>query len=442
MQKTVTLEWAEPGDEQLKDMDRTMEHEAKRLKVLTRWAKKHPDGYIRHIQRVLNRVTRDEYKKYVREVKFISKSLNDDDWSEHSSNLKYSRNGAFIYLRLKLSDRDYFTIGEAAGIEVDIITAMISQRAMKLYPPHKAVTAPIPKDLTNNKTTPADTHKVPNDRDALKFFEQEDKHVEAGKIKVIENPRAKKADQTYSLISFGRQGGGTLDHKLNAFDKAVLSAIYSLGKAGNSVTSIDVIFAHMNGRDDRMQPTAKMREKLLTSIRAMATTWIIIEFDRENKLNYPKARSRYEGNLIEVQIQTTIINGKPTKDAIVIKGFSPLVELAEAKDQILSYPKALLNIPEVACTEDTIIIKEELLRRIEAMKNHGQTNTIIFDEAFKGIGYATMDKQKKRITRDKASKMMDHWKKSGHIFRYSIVKQGQTPVKFEVLPEQPKNVTE
>lgn len=441
MQKTVTLEWAEPGDEQLKDMDRTMEHEARRLKVLTRWAKKHPDGYIRHIQRVLNRVTRDEYKKYVREVKFISKSLNDDEWSEHSSNLKYSRNGAFIYLRLKLSDRDYFTIGEAAGIEADVITAMISQRAMKLYPPHKAVTAPIPKELTDYRTATTDTHKVPNDRDTLKFFEQEDKHVKAGKMKVNENPRAKKVDQTYSIISFGKQGGGTLDHKLGGFDKSVLTSYYSLAKAGNTATTVDVMYAHMNGRDGRLQPSKKMRDSILNSIRTMATTWIVTEFDLNHKFNYENAKSRYEGNLIEARIQSTIINGKPTEDAIIIKGFSPLVELAEAKDQILSYPKALLNIPEVACTEDTIIIKEELLRRIEGMKKHGLDRMIVLDEAFKGIGYKNMDKQQKRRTRDKALKMMDHWKNEGYIFNYRIIKQGQTPVKFEVLPEQPKNVT-
>lgn len=429
-------------DELEAKMERALEIQARKIEILTTIAKRNKAAFIEHVQKVLDSVTRNEYRTYVRAVQVVAKSLDDEDWKKHSKNLKYSRNGAYVYLRLKLSDREYFTIAEAAGIDKNVITAMISQRAMQLYPPHKAVTDPIPKDLTNIKTVPVDTHKVPNDRDTLKFFEQQDKHVKAGKMIVVENPKAKEPDKTWSIISFGKKGGGTLDREMDGFDKSVLAAYHSFEKAGNKTTTVDVMYAHMNGRDGRLQPSKKMRDAILDSIRTMANTWVVLEFDVKHKFNYKNAKNRDEGNLIDARITTAVINGKPTEDAIIIKGSSPLVELAEAKNQILSYPKELLNIPEVACTRDTIIMKEELLRRIEGMKKHNMENMIVLDDAFKGIGYKDMDKQQKRRARDKALKMLEHWKSKEYIFDYRIIKQSQIPVKIEVLPEQPKKITE
>lgn len=422
-------------------LDRAMEIQGRRIIRLSTIAKLNPKVFLAHIRKVLKTITKKDYQQYVREVRFLHKSLPDEDmWAEHQKAMSYSTKGFMLYLLLRMNDKDYPAIMEAAGLEASYLDKLIRQRAEEVYIPRKKWTPPPePENTTEHRTVPTDTHKVPNDKDTFGFFEQTDKHVKAGQIQIKENPKAKAEEQTYSIIKFGNKDGGTFDHRFNGFDKAVLSALYSLSKAGNDVTTIDTMYAHMNGRAGRLQPSAKMRDRILSSIRAMAMTWVVLEFDVKDKLRYKRTKKRDEGNLLSAEIQSTIINGVPVECAIFIKGFSPFVKLAEAKRQILAYPMELLNVP-VSCTEDTIIMREELLRRIEAMKKHGQSKIIVLAEVFSGIGYAKMDKQQKRRCIDKAVKMMDYWKKEGYIFDYKIVKQKQTPVKFDVQPHEPKGI--
>lgn len=420
----------------LREADRRMSIDEKRIRLLTEYATKNKKGFLAHVAKVLSRIGRKAYRAYVREIRLIAEE--DELWEKHRKKLTYDTNGFLFYLSMRMEYCDYPSIAKTAGIDPATIETLMRERAEEVYPPRKKTT---PKAaIQEYRTIATDIHKAPNDRDTLKFFEQTDKHVKAGKMNVTENPKPKKgAKKTHSVISFGNQKGFAFYHVYNAFDKSILGAVYSLKKAGNDVTTIDILYAHINGKEGRVQPTPAMRKKMLDSLRAMGSTWVVIEFDTENQYHYENSKIRYEGNLLEIKIKEAYVNGNLVEDAIIINGFSPLVEVAEMKNQILEYPKKLLDVP-VSCTEETIIMREELLRRIYNMKNHGQTKVIVLEEAFEQIDYKGKSPKDRGRILDKAYKMMDYWKEQGHIFGYKIIRKGQTPYSIEVKPYQPKKL--
>ena len=133
-------------------LDRAMEIQGRRIIRLSTIAKLNPKVFITHIQRVLMRTRKAEYQGYVKQIQTIAQSLKKDKmWQEHKRQLQNTAEGAAIYLKLKLSDRDYYVIADAAGISKGIIDRLIDQRANSLYPSTKAADIFYsPKDKVSN----------------------------------------------------------------------------------------------------------------------------------------------------------------------------------------------------------------------------------------------------------------------------------------------------
>lgn len=161
MQKTVKIEWADsnmvadPDDEMIAEMDKSMEYKTRRLDVLTRWAKKHPDRFIDHVRNAIANVTKKEYRKYASEIKTTGKRLQGEDgkeFREHSKHLTVNASGLTVYLTLKMKDLGYFEIAEAAGIDPEKIRLQIQARANIMYIKDiGANTLYSPKDAVSNK---------------------------------------------------------------------------------------------------------------------------------------------------------------------------------------------------------------------------------------------------------------------------------------------------
>lgn len=421
--------------ELFEELDRAMEMEGRRINKFVDIARREPKEFISHVWHVLSRVTKAEYHGYIKMVKDMAEAI--PDMEGEANSLRYSSKGVSVYLHWRLTAKAYFTIAEAAGIDEDVLDQLIQKRAEEIYPPRKRKN---PLKLKDYRTVTTDMHKAPKDKDTTRFFSQTAEQIAEGKIIVDENPREKnKKRRTVSIIHLGKNGKVI---PVGGFDGAVFEAWFSLHKAGNVAMSSDMVFANMIGRDKRAQPTATMHNKILQSFRRMGSAWVAIEFDTAGTLGYAKAKKRYEGTVLDIKIETTTINGKVVEDSIITTGISPFVELAEARKQIFEYPKKLLDVP-VSATEDTIIMRKELLRRIYLMKTVPYFPKVIdLAEVFQGIDYKGKDRTQQMRIRDKMVKMLDYWKKEGYIFNYVLKKKGKAVCSVEIIPDEPEQVHE
>lgn len=69
-------------------------------------------------------------------------------------------------------------------------------------------------------------------------------------------------------------------------------------------------------------------------------------------------------NLLSADIIDAKINGQIMEGVIFFKQNSPLFHIADAKDQVIRYPHALLNVPNQNNTPLIIKLKKYVMRRI------------------------------------------------------------------------------
>lgn len=395
----------------------------RRLLLLT---KKNPEKLFRHVQKIVARTTLEEYKAYADEIIATGEKLEEKDgetFREHGKALTMDANGVSLYIGLKV--KPYRIIARRAGLQWGRMKNFIETRAAGMF-------------LKDIRTVKTDTHKVANDKVAVKFFNPTTKQWEEGLMQIWENPndKRKKAQKVLTPVEFKSNEAGKPLPRYNSFDKAVFTACYSIQAAGNLATTTDIIFANMTGKGDRGRPTQEMRRKIKDSIIKMSGCWVRIDIEAVNaEFGYNAPRTIYEGQLLYAKFEETRINGKTVKDAVFFLDKSPLIQVAEIKKQILSYPRELLDVP-VSASEDSIVVREELLRRIHLILNHEQTPSILFESVLEPIGYATMSKSEKLRERRKIFKMMDKWKADGLFKDYSVEKAGNTPVKMVITPSR------
>lgn len=289
------------------------------------------------------------------------------------------------------------------------------------------------EDKTGVRTVKAESHRVANDKVTAKFFNPTTKQWERGLMNIWENPNDKKRKkEIITPITFKSIEEGKIVPRCNSFDRAVFTACYSLQAAGNLTTTTDIIFAHMTGKDGRARPSDEMRRKIKDSIIKMSGCWVKIDTEEVNSAYGYKAENTIEeGQLLYARFKQTVVNGKITNDAVIFVDTSPLVKVAETRNQILSYPMELLDVP-VSASEESIIVREELLRRIYIMLKHGTEKSIRFKSLLEPIGYENMTKAEKLRERKKVIKMLDTWKAKGLFKDYTIKKDGNIPVKIVI----------
>ncbi len=85
-------------------------------------------------------------------------------------------------------------------------------------------------------------------------------------------------------------------------------------------------------------------------------------------------------NLLSADILDGKVNGQLLEGVIYFKSTSPLFDIADAKNQIIRYPHAFLNVPNQNNTLRIVSIKKYVMRCICEIKLHHMTPTITFDD--------------------------------------------------------------
>ena len=220
---------------------------------------------------------------------------------------------------------------------------------------------------------------------------------------------------------------------LTAFDELVFDICVSEQAAGNEFTTLAIIHRAMGGSKTNFTP--KEKNKILLSIRKLATTWI--KFDCTNtfkKFGYNGgADFKYNGYLLPAEYVSKTIGGH-TDDAIIhFLRRTPLLDVAKLKGQFVTCDAALLDVPNTKNTELVLTLKGYLLRRVlqivgsyDSHKKHfrGKSKdgkniyrkarelekTILLDTLFAQCGLSDAPKNRKAEYRKTIEKIMNHFK--------------------------------
>ena len=209
----------------------------------------------------------------------------------------------------------------------------------------------------------------------------------------------------------------------NAFDKEVILACISEHKTHvekdeeSYTTTLESIYRAMVGDNgegkDEKHPSPAMLEKIKESIRKASFCRIHIDLTEScRKYGYNDGKPlKLESYILPCEfLDGYIVNGKPTT---VIKFFkvSALYQSAEVQNgQILSYDKKLLAIPDVKNTDDVIVLKGYLLRRVlEIMAHKQMKNTILLDTVFHDTGFSDIGQKKRGQLLKHIEKFFEYW---------------------------------
>lgn len=221
-------------------------------------------------------------------------------------------------------------------------------------------------------------------------------------------------------VSFSRQKAFT------PFDREVLNAVTTLYVEGNNeYITAEAIYKIMTGDTKaRLQPV--MREKIVESMAILGRTFVKIDATREALEFYNVDRMEFEESALIIR-KATVERGKERVDAYQILGAPILYKYASGKKQIGRAPAKLLK-SSLKTSEEIIILKGYLLRRVEQMKNSARTSrniryATIFESlgTFEGLTDQQVKDKRKKLYKSIAT-ILDEWKADGYITDYSVNK--------------------
>lgn len=228
----------------------------------------------------------------------------------------------------------------------------------------------------------------------------------------------------------------TLPKSFTSYDRTVLNACISLFEASNECFTVDMVYRCMNGLTDSEKPTPQQKGAITKSLDKMRFLYCNIDFTAE-----AKAR---KGDTTKAMMESYILNSdKVTLEAggneVIGYKFNTkpiLYQYAQQSKQIISIPIGLLNTKNaLSSTDEVIVIREYLIRRIETMKNtNGKSNKILFDSIYQEIGLINKPtKQKADKIRTSVKKILDYWKSEKYIKGYNEYKEGRTFRGIEII---------
>lgn len=132
--------------------------------------------------------------------------------------------------------------------------------------------------------------------------------------------------------------------------------------------------------------------------------------------------------------------GGRTVSAYKILQTPVLYDYAHMTKQVLTLPAALLAIKDktgarIPNTQQRIVVRDYLLRRIAAMKGRGgkkMSRNIVFETLYSEVGDVAATPKQQRSVREYAEMCLDSWTRDKFIRGYSTVKQGRKITGVEI----------
>ena len=218
---------------------------------------------------------------------------------------------------------------------------------------------------------------------------------------------------------------------LNETDRDVLSAFISNWQIGNHYLTPGIIHRHItgkvNGRSCCATPTKAQRGRIMHSVIKLMTTLYDTDMTEvcEN-LKYNDGKPfRIVSPLLPAYYIEGTINGQDAA-LIVIEREPPTYTVAKIKKQILTYPVALVDLPNSNNTPLNTDIKNYEIRRIIEIIQHHMTPILRFDDVFKKLGINDKSRKTKMDARQTIIDLLEHLQNLGIIDSFRLIKKGNS----------------
>lgn len=226
-----------------------------------------------------------------------------------------------------------------------------------------------------------------------------------------------------TFVSTITEDGLTLSKPLTRYDKQVQNGVFSLIESGQTVFSSKQVYEAFAGKSST---SAQAIGKVTQSLNKMRTTLISIDWTEHARLNgLPFDSNRGDFMVSEtylLPLDRIRMNSYGQEiDAFQVIAMPVLYRYAKAVGQVCTIERSLFSVP-VSNTDSSVVIRNELLQRIEQIKNPRNKigNTIRFSWIYDLVGVT--DKTIKDRRRKDVIKMLDEWVGKKHFHSYTIEK--------------------
>ncbi|MGG3803475.1 hypothetical protein [Metabacillus fastidiosus] len=223
------------------------------------------------------------------------------------------------------------------------------------------------------------------------------------------------------------------DKRFTPYDRSVHNAVCSIFEAGNTHFTTDQVYRCMNGLDDKQfvspQAAGAITKSLDKSRRINVRIDYTNEFKERNKddIDIQKVEEFVMEDYVLPAKKVTLKAGGKEVSGYQLNNKPILYEYAQITNQVLTVPSKLLNTKDVIkSTQEVIVIREYLIRRIEVMKrNKNQTNKITLEKIYKEIDHSEPNKDKSKAVRNILTKLLEKFKEEKYIKDYTFYKEAR-----------------
>jgi hypothetical protein len=286
-------------------------------------------------------------------------------------------------------------------------------------------------DIKNVQIYPATKRLVPNFK-LVKVTQKMDgnlyKDIVNGKRKggIIEKKNHKNKGDVTTIYTISNSDGYENTDPLNITDYSVLSACASEYDAGNRFTTVAIILRALIGEvgNQNVRPRPDQYYMIMTSLKKLMFTAIEIDLSSTNETLKYSGNKKITSALLPAKIIETSINGKIVDNVIYFLDESPIMEIARARKQILTYDAYILNVPNQNNTPLVIDLKNYSIIRVLEIKLHNLTPTLTFADIFSKCRIDGLDNKTKSRAREYVLRFFEHLQNLGEIKSFEITKKG------------------
>ena len=292
-------------------------------------------------------------------------------------------------------------------------------------------------DIKNVQIYPSKKRVELNDKATKRFFnltrESYQKLLESkAKATLIEKKNHKKFGNIKSSFSISNENGFSNFIPLDEHDRAVLSVCVSNWLEGNRYITPAIIYRGLTGKvndaSGNSKPSPVQLKAILQSIdRLMFTAYDPQILDAYEKLEYISGDDKIvikKSVVLPCYRAEVTVNGQ-TSDVIYFDRESPFLVQASLKKQMLTYDAELLDVPNQNNSPTIIAAKNYVMRRVQEIKLHKMTPTIIFADIFQKCRIEKADNKVKQRVRENIIKLFEHLKNKNHIKSFELIKKTQ-----------------
>ena len=225
------------------------------------------------------------------------------------------------------------------------------------------------------------------------------------------------------------------------FDRAVLSVCISEWLEGNRYTTPAIIYRALTGKvGTKAVPSKIQLAAILDSVRLLMNRFIIYNTKELCELlgyNDGQPITKNDVLLPGWFAEATTVNGN---DATVIffDRECPLLEIAQAKRQILTYDTHLLDVPNQNNTPMNIELKNYAMIRVQEIIAHRLMPVITFSDVFAKCRIEETSLKTKLDARNTLIKFFEHLQSKGIINSFMLTKKGNTFHSIKITYSKPR----